>query len=241
MATATARSKQSSSDVTEFEFRCTRKKCRNEQWVKGVGPVDGNFILGSDADFCRECGKGSVRATGLRRTILAKKNDRGAIEVLEMERVYKVHGHTWSCGISHSLWDQGEAAEDAGKMGIWPLDGTTKVLGPDARVRVTMVVEVLDVGKRQKPWCELAGKKCRSCGTNKADPGKMHIGIEKGYSLDYILCRRFEGKRPIDWPKGNDFVHESHVERADCPECLSAFEKLKEARRREKAKPDEEE
>lgn len=45
------------------EYKCRRKKCGNVQLVLGQWIGD-RWIFGSDADFCRKCGKGTVEMTG---------------------------------------------------------------------------------------------------------------------------------------------------------------------------------
>lgn len=220
-------------EVTEFEYRCIREKCGHVQWVKGIGPIEGHFRLGSDADFCQDCGRMSVRHTGLRRTVFSRPK-RGVVEVLESQRTFKVDGHTWCGGVSHSIWDQAEGAERAGKHGLWPLEGSEKVLGPGAIVRVTMVTEVLKEGERQKTWCELGKKKCRGCRTNTASPGKMHVRIVHGYGSDkdYNLCGKPQGS-PSSWKDGDDFVTPNDIDRADCKACLAEWEVLEAKRKRE--------
>ena len=215
----------------EFEFRCTRKKCRNTQWVKG-NPFGDVFLMGSQANFCDQCQHLSMKHTGLRRTTFDKPR-KGVLEVVESTKTYRVEGHAWGCGVSHSIWPEGPTEEDHGIMGVWPLEATQKCLGPGGRVRVTMTVEVLKSGETQRRFHDLTGKSCRSCRTNKAAPGKMHIAVKDGWwpkEGSGTFCGKIEGF-PVDFPKGHDFVYQNDADRATCKGCLAAWDKKEEKRK----------
>lgn len=224
---------RSKGPTAEFEYKCTNKACRHVQWVKGTflknRGMHGSYILGSRADFCDECQKQTMKHTGTRRT--TSPPSKSVIEVVEQVKTFDVHGHTWSCGVSHSLWERGQTAENVGHSGVWPLENSARCLGPGGRIRVTMKVEVLKAGKEQERFHKQVGVKCRSCRTNTAAPGKMHI-ID-GHIRDGILCGKFKDIQPSEWPSGNDYVKSGDAGRATCRQCLKKWKSMEDKRRRD--------
>ena len=212
----------------EFEYQCTRKKCRHKQWVRGISSPEGGFIFGSQADFCDECQRMGMKHTG----VIRGPGKDGALQVVEQTRIYDVGAHV-ACGhVGHYLWEVG-ASEGVQPSAFY---GLTKLVGKGARVKVTMLVELLKPGKVTKPF---HAKGCLCCNTHIAAKGKMHIALSDSTGFAPHNMKKNSGVfcgllgSPSDWPKGNHWVSPTpgRIERADCKECLAAWDKKEEKRK----------
>lgn len=180
------------------------------QWVRAIGPVDGVYLFGSDADFCNKCGKMAMQRTN----IVAENGEQRVMEVetvleeVQTTKTYDVKASVWCGGRNHTIWEVGAKH---GSMFPDPFEGLTKLKGEGGRLRITMKVEVLRTGKVTKPFHP---RGCHACGTKGAR--NMHILMH-----GLPLCR-FSTEVPRDWPRGHWWagLNMRDVPKVNCRVCL---------------------